>query len=118
MRAAGALFEERSCKELRRAGLQLIERNYTTRFGEIDLVMRDDESIVFVEVRHRLRATQGGAAASVTASKQRKLIAAAQLWLAAHSRYVHAPCRFDVVAYDGPFESAQMTWYRSAFEQA
>jgi putative endonuclease len=116
MRAAGAVFEERACAELQRAGLVLLNRNYTTRYGEIDLVMRDGDTVVFVEVRHRLRSSFGGAALSVTASKQARLIAAAELWLAANPKHARQPCRFDVVSYDGPEASARMRHWRNAFE--
>jgi putative endonuclease len=116
MRAAGAIFERRACAELERAGLALLARNYTTRLGELDLVMRDGDTVVFVEVRYRVRAGHGDAAASVTRAKQDKLIRAAQLWLAAHPRHAQRPCRFDVVSYDGPAEEARMQWLRGAFE--
>lgn len=116
MRAAGAAFEQRACAELKRAGFRLLSQNFTTRHGELDLVMLDGDAVVFVEVRHRLHASHGGAAASVTASKQSRLIAAAQLWLAAHPRFAHHPCRFDVIAYDGAGEHARMTHWRAAFE--
>jgi Holliday junction resolvase-like predicted endonuclease len=53
MRAAGDVFELRACTELERAGLKLLARNYTTRYGELDLVMSDDDTVVFVEVRCR-----------------------------------------------------------------
>jgi len=116
MRAAGSAFEQRACTELERAGLKLLMRNYTTRYGELDLVMRDGDTVVFVEVRHRMRASYGDAANSVTASKQAKLIRAAELWLASHPQHAQRPCRFDVVSYDGPVAQAHMTWWRSAFE--
>lgn len=118
MRKAGAVFEERAYGELTRAGLKLLERNYTTRYGELDLVMRDGEVIVFVEVRHRVRAGHGDAIASITATKQSRLIQTAQLWLAAHPQHAHRACRFDVVSYDGPVDNASMNWLRSAFEAA
>jgi len=116
MRAAGEAFEQRACGELERAGLTLLVRNYTTRHGEIDLVMRDRDTVVFVEVRYRVRAGHGDATASVTRSKQDKLIRTAQLWLAAHPQHARRPCRFDVVSYDGPASAAQMHWLRGAFE--
>jgi putative endonuclease len=118
MRAAGAAFEERACKELERAGLIVLARNYTTRYGELDLVMRHGDVVVFVEVRHRLRASHGDALASITAAKQARLIQTAQLWLAAHPKHAHRACRFDVISYDGPTESATMNWLQSAFEAA
>jgi putative endonuclease len=116
MRIAGAAFEQRACRELERAGLKLLDRNYTTRYGELDLVMREGETLVFVEVRHRVRASHGDAAASITATKQTRLIQTAQLWLATHPQHAQRACRFDVVSYDGPADSAQMNWLRGAFE--
>jgi putative endonuclease len=116
MRAAGAAFEHRACSELERAGLKLLARNYTTRYGELDLVMRDGETLVFVEVRHRIRASHGDALASITATKQSRLIQTAQLWLAAHPQHAQRACRFDVVSYDGPIDDAQMNWLRGAFD--
>lgn len=116
MRAAGDDFEQRACVALKRAGLKLLARNYTTRHGELDLVMRDGDTVVFVEVRYRKSASHGDAATSVTASKQAKLIHAAQHWLAAHPQHARRPCRFDVVSYDGPVDALQRQWLRGAFE--
>lgn len=116
MRAAGNDFEQRACIELERAGLKLLARNYTTRHGELDLVMRDGETIAFVEVRYRKNASHGDAAASVTASKQAKLILAAQHWLAAHPQHARRACRFDVVSYDGPAHAVRHEWLRGAFD--
>lgn len=116
MRAAGAIFEERACTELRRAGLKLLERNYTTRFGELDLVMLDRDTVVFVEVRHRLSSSRGDAAASINAAKRTKLIRTAELWLADHPQHANKACRFDVVTYDGPEGHAVMRWIRPAFD--
>ncbi|MEP6899648.1 MAG: YraN family protein [Rhodanobacter sp.] len=116
MRASGDAFELRACAELERAGLKLLARNYSTRYGELDLVMLDRHTVVFVEVRYRKNATYGDAAASVTASKQSKLIKSAQLWLAAHSKWARFDCRFDVVAYNGPAEDTSMMWLQNGFE--
>ncbi|MGC1548016.1 MAG: YraN family protein [Rhodanobacter sp.] len=118
MRTTGAAFEQRACTELERAGLKLLARNYTTRHGELDLVMRDGDVVVFVEVRYRVRAGHGDAIASITQSKRDKLIRTAQLWLAAHPQHAQRACRFDVVSYDGPADNAQMQWLRGAFEAA
>ena len=116
MRAAGAAFEQLACAELQRAGFTLLDRNYTTRYGELDLVMLEGRTVVFVEVRHRQHASHGGAALSVTASKQARLIAAAELWLATHPKHAQLPCRFDVISYDGPAASVRMNHWRGAFE--
>ncbi len=116
MRAAGDGFEQRACGELERAGLKLLARNYATRHGELDLVMTEGNTVVFVEVRYRKSASHGDAAASVTPAKQARLILAAQHWLAAHPHHARQTCRFDVVSYDGPLEAIQRQWLRSAFE--
>lgn len=116
MRAAGDDFEQRACAELERAGLKLLARNYTTRHGELDLVMHEGDTVVFVEVRYRRSASHGDAAASVTPAKQAKLILTAQHWLAAHPRHARRACRFDVVSYDGPADAIRRQWLRGAFE--
>jgi putative endonuclease len=116
MRAAGDSFEARACSELERAGLTLLARNYSTRHGELDLVMREGDTVVFVEVRYRRSASHGDAASSVTASKQTRLILAAQHWLAAHPQHARRACRFDVVSYDGPADAIRRDWLRGAFE--
>jgi putative endonuclease len=116
MRSLGNVFEQRACTELQRAGLILLDRSYTTRFGEIDLVMGDGDTVVFVEVRYRKHAAHGTAAESVTGSKRQKLIKAAELWLAAHPKKSNASCRFDVITYDGAADSPRASWLRGAFE--
>lgn len=116
MRALGAQFEDRARRDLERAGLRLLAQNYTTRHGELDLVMRDGECIVFVEVRQRGARGHGGAAASITRGKRDKLLRTASLWLAAHPQHAQRTCRFDVVSFDGSGDTAQMHWLRSAFE--
>ena len=116
MRDTGAAFEQRASAELERAGLKLLARNYTPRHGELDLVMLDGDTVAFVEVRYRERAGHGDALASITRSKQDKLIRTAQLWLAAHPQHAQRPCRFDVVSYDGPAADARMQWLQGAFE--
>lgn len=116
MRSIGDAFEQRACVELERAGLSLLVRNYSTRYGELDLVMRDADTVVFVEVRYRKQASHGDAAASVTASKQARLVKAAGLWLTQHPRFARASCRFDVMTYDGPPDNPRASWIRGAFD--
>ena len=98
-------------------GIKLVARNYRCRHGEIDLIMQDRESLVFVEVRLRkpLRGTVdfGGALASITASKQAKIIATAQHYLAGMKHL--PPCRFDVVLLNG-LDVTNVEWLKSAFE--
>jgi putative endonuclease len=106
----GDAAEDAALAHLRKQGLQLVERNFRCRGGEIDLVMRDGATVVFVEVRARASDSHGGAAASVTPAKQRRLILAAQTWLQAQPDT--PPCRFDVVTLDG----GRMQWLRNAIE--
>lgn len=86
-------------------------RNFRVRGGEIDLVCRDGATVVFVEVRRRASADFGGAAYSITATKRRRLVLAAQHWLARHGQYFDGACRFDCVLIDGN----QLQWLRNAF---
>ncbi len=99
-RLLGMQGEQRAERLLRDAGLQLIARNYRCRHGEIDLVMRQGNTLVFVEVRRRSHTGFGGAAASVDLRKQKRLIAAARHYLAGRGGEP-PPCRFDVVAIEG-----------------
>jgi putative endonuclease len=106
----GALWEHAALAYLRRRGLVLLAANFRCPGGEIDLVMRDGPAIVFVEVRQRSGASRGGAAASVTLHKQRRLLRAAHAWLARYP--VTPPCRIDLVAVDGE----AIAWLRNAVE--
>jgi putative endonuclease len=100
--------EDEALTYLQRQGLALVDRNVRCKTGEIDLIMRHGETLVFVEVRKRADKRHGGAAASVTYAKQMKLIRAAQFYL---QRFrMPPPCRFDVVAIDG----GELNWIRNA----
>lgn len=114
--AVGARFEQRALDCLEHAGLKRVESNYRTRFGELDLVMRDGDTLVFVEVRYRRHARFGGGAASVGPAKRERLVRAAQGFLQTHPQFASAPCRFDVVAFDGDADSPRCDWQRAAFE--
>jgi putative endonuclease len=76
---------------------------------------RDGDTLVFVEVRHRRGDGHGGAAASVDAAKQRKLVRAAQRFLLANAQFAERPCRFDVVEAAGDPDAPQLNWLRDAF---
>ena len=115
-RASGAAFEQRALVQLQRAGLRLLARNFTTRHGELDLVMQEAETLVFVEVRYRRHGGFGGGAASVGHAKQARLWQAAQLFLQAHPGLARSPCRFDVLAFDGEPDAPHCEWQRAAFE--
>ncbi|WP_353233573.1 YraN family protein [Diaphorobacter ruginosibacter] len=114
-RAQGMLAEDRALAHLRKAGLALVTRNYRTPGrggGEIDLIMRErDGTLVFVEVRSRVRADYGGAGASIGRAKQRRIILAARHYLAALAS--PPPCRFDVVLLE---TDAPPRWLQAAFD--
>lgn len=113
---AGAAVEAAAARHLTAQGLQLLATNVRYRDGEIDLVMRDGGVLVFVEVRYRANDAFGGAAASITPAKQRRLIRAATRYLAAHRQYAQLPCRFDVVSAQGSPDAPRLTWLRAAFD--
>lgn len=94
-------------------GLRWITSNYRCRMGEIDLIMRDSEDLVFVEVRHRSSAAFGGALSSITYGKKQKLIKAASHYLVVHHLYDRHPMRFDVISLDGMRPTIQ--WIKNAF---
>ena len=106
----GKTWEDAAQAYLQRHGLVPIEANFRCKLGEIDLIMRDGEALVFVEVRQRAAGSQVSAAASISPAKIRRLVRAAQVYLQRFSRL--PPCRFDVVAIDG----GQFEWLRNAIE--
>ncbi len=112
----GDAAEDRALHHLQAQGLQLVQRNYRTPGrggGEIDLILRDrDGTLVFVEVRQRGSRTHGGALASITSAKQRRIVFAARHFLMRLNR--EPPCRFDVVA----VEADGLHWYPAAFDAA
>ncbi len=113
--ALGICGEDLACAELRRRGYEILERRYRTRFGEIDIIAKHGDTMVFVEVKARLTDDFGGAAAAVTAWKQRRIAAMALDYLA-RRRLHDCPCRFDVVAVDVDEAGPRITVYANAFD--
>lgn len=111
----GARGEERACRHLRGQGLTILERNYRCRVGEIDVVARDGDTLVFVEVKERGDDSHGDAVEAVTAPKRRRVIKAARLWAAAHGES-ESFIRFDVVAIDWRDDEAVLRHERGAFD--
>ena len=101
---------------LQRRGLKTLERNYYCRAGEIDLVMHDRQTLVFVEVRYRRSDSHGSGAESVGISKQRKLIRTAQSFLQAKPHHPATACRFDVVSIGRKQGRPLIDWIRNAFD--
>jgi putative endonuclease len=110
----GKSGENLAVEELERRGYAILDRRYRTRHGEIDIVAKDGETIVFVEVKVRITAERGTAAEAVTSAKQRRLVWMATDYLA-RKRLTDRPCRFDVVAIDGSGDLRQLTLYPHAF---
>ncbi len=111
---SGAKAESAAAKYLQKKGLKFIEKNYRVKGGEIDLIMKQDDVLVFVEVKFRKKTEYGLPAESVTRTKQQRIILAAHQYI--QSKFSHSPpsCRFDVVAVRGiPFE---FEWISGAFE--
>ena len=107
---SGQRAEAKAARFLEKRGVDILTRNFRCRGGEIDLVCRDGNVLVFVEVRLRRNTAYGGAGASITLAKQRRIILAAQHFLASRAK-ADSICRFDCVLLDG----VNIEWIRDAF---
>ena len=112
----GAAAEGLACQYLVDRGLRLVARNVRSRGGEIDLVMLDADTVVFVEVRFRTNPRFGSAAESVDLRKQRRLSDCAAYYLQGHPEMAQHPARFDVVAIQPNADSNQLEWIQDAFQ--
>lgn len=106
--------EDLAKAELERLGYQILNRRYRSRFGEIDLIARDEATVVFVEVKTKTDSKFGDPAEMVTSQKQRRLVAMAEEYVSGHALH-STPCRFDVVAVDASLKPARITVYKDAF---
>lgn len=111
MNPGGAVAEAAAAAFLETHGLRIRARNFRTRFGEIDLVAEQGDTLVFVEVRKRTSERFGGAAGSISAAKRARIVAAASLYLAGLRG--DPPCRFDAVLVDA---AGKIRWIRDAFD--
>lgn len=117
MNSLGEDYEERAARWLEERGVQLLARNFSGKTGEIDLIARDGEHLVFVEVRARSNRAFSSAAASVDRRKQQRIVRTAQLFLQRHPALAQLPCRFDVIAFE-PRQSGnrlEIHWIPGAF---
>lgn len=114
-RATGNAAEVLAQRTMESAGLSTLARNAGFRVGELDLVMRDHDCTVFVEVRFRTPSSFGDGLLSVDRSKRRRIVRAAQAWLMKHPNLANQPCRFDVIAVSGSDDAMQTNWIRNAF---
>ena len=115
MRFFGMQQEAIAQAYLEQQGLTLLRKNFSSRFGEIDLIMLDGNTLCFVEVRYRKAATHGGAAASITRGKQKKLVKTALYFLLQECQYQNAPLRFDTVLLQQASGNSDINWIRGAF---
>ncbi len=114
--AVGAEAERLASRFLIAQGLELVARNVRSRGGEIDLVMRDGDTVVFIEVRYRSDARFGSAAESVDGRKQRRIVDCAAHYLQRNPALARAPARFDVVAIRPSHGADRLEWIRNAFQ--
>lgn len=113
--ANGRQAEQQALQYLERRGLRLLARNFRSRHGEIDLVMEDADTLVFVEVRYRRSQRFGGAVASIDGNKQARLVSTALYYLLRHPGRAQQAARFDVVAVTPLQNTAELEWIRDAF---
>ncbi len=115
--SSGKAAEELARLHLQQQGLKLLAQNWSCRCGELDLVMLDGDTVVFVEVRYRRHSAWGGAVESVDARKREKLTKAAMYFLQRESRWAKQPCRFDVIAITAEGNSTPLlNWIQNAFD--
>ena len=114
-RPRGRDAERMAERFLERQGLELLERNYCCRWGELDLVMRDREMLVVVEVRSRAAGGLCSAEETVSAAKRRRIILATRHFLARHPRLASSAIRFDLVAIS-PGGDNELRWIEAAFD--
>jgi len=113
---SGAKWEKYAEQYLTQQGLTAFSKNFHSRQGEIDLVMNDDGTIVFVEVKYRKSGHFGGAIATITDTKRKKLTKTAKVFLHQHGfNEYNTDCRFDVIAIEGESSSPNVTWLKNAF---
>lgn len=116
MSASGLEAERAAEQYLKQQGLRFKQRNFNSRFGEIDLIMMDEHTLVFVEVRYRRNSRFASPAETVNASKQNKLRRTADYFLQSQRLVNKVPCRFDVVSLTGALgPQAQIQWIKNAF---
>ena len=116
----GQTAETAACTYLQCQGLKLLQRNYRSRLGEIDLVMLDNGALVFVEVRCRKHRLYGGSVESITQNKQHCIKQTALIYLKQNKLFEKQACRFDVIAItmsacDEPLADEHIQWIKDAF---
>ncbi|MCK4950494.1 MAG: YraN family protein [Gammaproteobacteria bacterium] len=111
----GQQAEQLACEYLEKEGLHLVQKNYRCPMGEIDLIMKDNGMLVFVEVRYRKNTKYGSGAETVTGRKQQKLLSTAMHYLQRHAKSTQT-CRFDVVSMTNETNTDKIQWLQDAFQ--
>ena len=114
-RQSGARWEKTAESFLRSHGLKLLQRNFSSRFGEIDLIMEDDKTVVFVEVKYRKSNQHGSGADAVTFHKQGRISRTAGWYLAMNPHRAEQFCRFDVISISPHIKDHGINWIKNAF---
>lgn len=118
MREQGNKFEQIAKSYLQNQGLVAICENFSCRVGEIDLIMSDNKTLIFIEVKQRANNVYGGGLAAVSTVKQQRIIKTAMMYCATHNiNFEQQASRFDVVAITGSTESFQIEWIKHAFPE-
>lgn len=114
----GAVIEQEVLHYLEKKGLKLIQRNFSCKMGEIDIIMQERNSIVFVEVRYRKNNNFGSGAETITHRKQQRIIKTAHFFLLKNPKLATFPCRFDVVSVQPDLNNQynEIHWIPNAFE--
>ena len=113
----GVRAEKQALLFLKQQGLKLLHANFACKVGEIDLVMLDQATLVFIEVRYRSASRFGNAASSIDRRKQQKIQKTAAFYLQKHRKHNHRTCRFDAISIDNCDTNGQnsLEWTKSAF---
>lgn len=111
----GRYFEDKARRFLQKQGLKDFQANYSSRYGEIDMIARDGNTLVFIEVRYRESSSHGSALATVNFHKQHKIRLTAQHFLQKNGLTNRMPCRFDVVGITGNESKLDFQWIKNAF---
>lgn len=115
-RATGAITEQFAKQYLINLGLTFVDENIHCRQGEIDLIMKDKDILVFIEVKYRKNSNFGGAISAVSKAKQNKIKYCSTFYLhKMNLNEYNTPCRFDVIALEGDINQPQVTWLKNAF---
>jgi len=114
-RKSGDRWEKAAESFLLAQNLKLLQRNFSSRFGEIDLIMTDEKTVVFVEVKYRNNRRHGSGADAVTFHKQKKISMTAAWYLVKNPHRAECVCRFDVISIDPEQGDQGINWIRNAF---